>query len=216
MKKLFCSLAVLTALAITGTARAQFTPGVTLDYQPVDALSVAALEQTVYLGIAGPYAAFAPASGVLGFDDYASTAANATFNLVRFQFVGGVRFSGNVAPINRALQFEFYDPDANLVNTFAVAFPASGDFIWTITFGTLLQVPSDGFVQARTLGNSTGRWFLTSSRPVVGSNSFAVGGFGGIYNHAFGMVASVPEPGSVALLLSMTTLGIGLVARRRR
>ncbi|MDW8209077.1 MAG: PEP-CTERM sorting domain-containing protein [Chloroherpetonaceae bacterium] len=216
MKKLFCSFAVLTALAITGTARAQFFPGVTLEYQSVDALSVAALDQTVYLGIAGPYAAFAPASGVLGFDDYDSIAPTPTFNLTRFQFVGGVRFSGNVAPLNRALQFEFYDSGANLINTFVVAFPTSGDFIWTITFGTLLSVPSDGFVQARTLGNSTGRWFLTTSPPVVGSNNFSVGGFGGIYNHAFGMVASVPEPGPIALLMSIATLGIGLAARRRR
>lgn len=218
MRNLFSSIAVVAGLSLSVMAQAQLTPGLTVEYSPLDSVYAEAIQKTVYNGIAGPYAAFAPASGVLGVDDYASIAPPSLFNLAKFQFIGGVRFTGAPAAINRALQFEFYDSNQVFVKSFSVALPSSGDFNWTITIGNpaAMQVPNAGFVQARTLGTSTGRWFLTPTLPTVGSNSLAVGGAGGQYNHAFAMVSSVPEPGSVAMMVGFLTAGAGMLARRRR
>lgn len=216
MKKLLSSVSAVLGLFLSLSASAQLTPGITLERAPLGGIRPEALLTTVYNGIAGPYAAFAVGTGVLGFDNYTSIAPPPIFNLTTFQFVGGVTFTGAPAPIDRALRFDFFDADTNPLSSFSVALPSSGDFIWTINLNTPISVASTGFVQATTLGTSQGRWFLTTSPPTVGSNSFSVGGFPPTHNHAFAMVSIVPEPGSAALMLGFLSAGAGFLVRRRR
>jgi hypothetical protein len=167
----------------------------------------------VYTGQAGPYSAFAVATGVASFDDYVSTQA-APFNLAQFVFVGGVAQAGG------GMTVAFFDTAANPVSNFHITLPQAGDFIWTITLGTppdgldsTFVAPQAGFVQITVDAANTGRWFFTSTAPTVGTNDVTVGSGSQLTpqrNNAFSLV-EVPAPGSLALL----GLG-GLVARRRR
>lgn len=199
-------------LAVVGVAAAA-TADFSISREEIGSGSVGpAAISTVYSGVPGPYSAFGRAAGNAGFDDYTSTAGS-NFNMAKFVFVGGVANAGE------SMRFEFYDAAAVLVNSATLALPSGGDFIWTITFGTLpdgsdstFGVANAGFVQiVTTVG--TGRWFFTSTAPTVGANNVAVGTGAGLNpqrNNAFEIVMA-PTPGSLALL----GLG-GLAAARRR
>src|SRR5262249_40866516 len=130
----------------------------------------------VYSSIPGPYSAFN--TGIFSnFDDYTAS-PNANFRMDGFRFVGGISVSGG------SLDFIFKDTtDTTTIAAFSVAFGTNvGDFIWTITFGVngandplvngagILHIQSTGGLAA-----NAGRWFLTSTAPVPGSNSLAVG-----------------------------------------
>jgi hypothetical protein len=169
---------------------------------------------TSYTGIPGPYSAFTAATGNAGFDDYGTSITDSSFALASMRFVGGVTSIGGT------MQFRFYDSTATLFSSASVNLPSAGDFIWTITFGTLpdgsdstFQVPNNGFLELVVGANTTGRWFMTTTGPTVGTNNIAVG-TGSTLNpqryNAFELIA-VPAPASLALL----GLG-GLVATRRR
>lgn len=162
---------------------------------------------------ANGYSAFAAANGAIGFDDYTSTASGATTNLASLVFVGGVTNAGET------ISFQFFNQDGTLANDSGpLALPQGGNFIWTITFGaqpdgsdSTFQIPTAGILQL-TVGTGTGRWFLTSAAPTIGSNvtGFGAGSTTPLPYQAFSLTA-VPAPASLALL----GLG-GLVAGRRR
>jgi hypothetical protein len=168
---------------------------------------------TVYEGIPGPYSAFAAATGPAGIDDYASIESG-PFRLAQFKFVGGVTSVGGPMTV------EFLNSSSTVVNGFTAALPSAGDFIWNITLGaapdgsdSTFVVPRDGFIRLTVGANTTGRWFLTTTPPTIGSNNFTVGTGSGLSpqrNNTFALVA-VPSPGAGALL----GLG-GLFALRRR
>lgn len=169
----------------------------------------------VYNSQAGPYSAFAAAGGVIGFDDYTSTASGATTTLASLVFVGGVTNAG------QSVSFQFLNPDNTLAaDSGPLALPQGGNFIWTITFGALpdgsdstFAIPTAGILQITVGTGGTGRWFLTPTAPIVGTNNV---GFGGgstqtsPYN-AFSLNA-VPAPASLALM----GLGGLVIGRRRR
>lgn len=170
---------------------------------------------SVYDSIPGPYSAFGRAAGQAGIDDYGTAVTDPTMLLAQFKFVGGVNTAG------QGLRVNFYDSTNTLSNFFTATLPSGGDFIWTITLGlqpdgsdSTFAVPNNGSVEIVINADSTGRWFLTSTAPSVGTNDITVGTGGGLnpqlYN-AFGLVA-VPAPASLALL------GVGglLASRRRR
>lgn len=167
--------------------------------------------ETVYDSIPGPYNAFAVAGGVLGADDYESTVTDPTMVLGQFQFVGGVTTAGQSVRVN------FFDSDQVLANFFTVVLSTGGSTsIWTISLGanggldSTFVVPSTGFVQVVAEGGATGRFWLTTTAPSIGSNDITFGGAPNTHYHAFGMLA-VPAPASAALI------GLaGLAAARRR
>ncbi|HYE60622.1 MAG TPA: hypothetical protein VD997_01380 [Phycisphaerales bacterium] len=212
-------LMVLALMGAAGSAMAYDVPasqvrGVSLD-QLVGGGSYDARVAPVYSGIPGPYSAFAAATGAAGFDDYTSTVTGGAFTIASLRFVGGV------AQANGTMRINFYNPDATLATFANITLPSAGDFIWTITFGTLpdgsdsaFVVPSAGFMEMVVGAGFTGRWFFTTTAPTVGSNNIAVG-TGSTLNpqrrSAFELNA-VPSPASLALL------GVGglMVTRRRR
>lgn len=165
-------------------------------------------------GAAG-YSAFAAASGNIGFDDYTSIAGGATTTLASLVFVGGVTSAG------QTVDFQFFNPDSTLAaDSGPLALPQGGNFIWTITFGALpdgsdstFQIPTAGILQINVGTGGTGRWFLTSAAPSIGSNDPTFGGASAtpVPFNAFSLNA-VPAPASIALM----GLGGLVVARRRR
>ncbi len=206
------TLSALVLCAFAGSASA-----VTLTWAPIDGeLAPAVAPSTYYTGIPGPYSAFAAASGLVGFDDYQSTASGPLMGLSTLRFVGGVTTAGQQA------RFNFYNGDGTpIAQTAFLAFPQGGDFIWNINFGTAALnnedtqffVPTSGFMEMQVAAGSTGRWFFTTTAPTVGTNNVAVG-TGGTLNpprrNAFELNA-IPTPGAAALL------GFGgLAAFRRR
>ncbi len=195
--KLVSALA-LAALAGVASANIVATPA------PLDSEAGYVDRNTVvYSAIAGPYAGFAAAPGSLGFDDYSSTMAGPVEQLQALRFVGGVTAVGGT------LQFDIYTSSTVLVNSFTVSLPQAGTFIWTIT-GLSGDLPKDGIMQISAINGASGRWFLSSTAPSVGTQSSTFGGAnGGALSHRFEF--TTPTPGALALL----GLG-GLVASRRR
>ncbi|MFA6045849.1 MAG: PEP-CTERM sorting domain-containing protein [Phycisphaerales bacterium] len=173
----------------------------------------------VYTGQAGPYSAFAAATGAIGFDDYGATTGDSSTVLASLVFVGGVSVAGDT------IDLQFYTPSGNLFNSTALALPQAGNFIWTITFGaqpdgsdSTFVVPTNGILQlvaSSTSGTTagTGRWFLTGTAPVLGTNNaaFGAGSATPVPYQAFSLNA-VPTPASLALM----GLGGLVIGRRRR
>jgi hypothetical protein len=168
----------------------------------------------VYDSLAGPFSSFGANTGMVGYDDYGTAVSDNSMPLAQFKFVGGVTNA------NEQATFNFYTTSHTLVNTFSVAFPQGGAFTWTVTFGTLpdggdstFMVPNNGFVEMVVASNATGRFFMTTTSPSVGTNDLLVGSPAerGLERYqAFGLIVA-PAPGSLGLL----ALG-GLAASRRR
>jgi hypothetical protein len=163
-------------------------------------------DPTWYSAITGPYNAFASATGNVGFDDY-GTAATDDIEVTSWRFVGGVEEVGGT------MSFQFFDSDSQFVDSFGVALPQAGAFIWTITISSGLTIPANGIVQAVVGEDFTGRWFLSATEPEIGTNDNTFGGAnGGALSHRFEINGIlIPTPGAMAVL------GLaGLAATRRR
>lgn len=173
---------------------------------------------TVYSSLTGGYASFAAAAGNVGFDDYTTSNASDLFvTVAQFKFVGGVQTVGGIATFN------FFDSTGTqLMNSFGIAFPQAGAFIWTITLGALpdgsdstFSIPTNGIVQMQVDAATTGRFFLTATgnpAPLVGANDPAFGAGAALQRNQAFSIEAVPTPGALALV------GVGglLAARRRR
>lgn len=212
MKKLLC-VALLAGSALSSSAF-----GISVSAQPLEGGGYIDRTATVYSSLTGGYAAFAAATGPIGFDDYqTSNLADNVTTLAQFKFVGGVSTVGGI------LTMQFFDnsgPTPTLFSSFNVALPQAGNFIWTITLGALpdgsdstFVIPTNGVTQMIADSATTGRFYLTSAATpaAVGFNSPTFGSGAALdRNQAFELV-SVPTPSALALL----GLG-GLVATRRR
>lgn len=149
------------------------------------------------------------ATEAIGFDDYTSIASDTT-QITEFRFVGGVAQESGVMFV------DFFDSSGTFVDGFGIQLAMAGNFVYTITVNTEVDVASAGLVQISLdddglFGDNvqtTGQWFLTAEAATIGANG-PDGGATGL-NHAFELT-TVPAPGAVALL----GLG-GLVAGRRR
>lgn len=166
---------------------------------------------TVYSNMdPGPtgYVAGAPASGYIGYEDYTPIAAmTMTEELQEFKFVGGVANAGEVA------FFDFYDAADNLVDSFGIQFSQGGNFIYTITIGSVVNVPAGGEVwmwvdDGSVLTPSTGQWFAGDAGPTIGGPDDPLEGTFAGYVQNFEI--TVPEPASL-LLFGLA----GLFIRRR-
>ncbi|MFZ4572996.1 MAG: hypothetical protein ACOYN0_01280 [Phycisphaerales bacterium] len=156
----------------------------------------------IFSAMPGPFAAFPAATGSIGFDDYDSILPGGYDVLTDFKFVGGVTTIGG------RLDFNFYHPDGTLISNFFVTLPQAGNFIWTINNINII-IPTDGIVEAVAAADTTGRWYLSTTAPTLGTQNAAFGGAGGGNSHRFEL--QVPAPGAAALM------GLaGLVAGRRR
>lgn len=174
----------------------------------------------MFAAMDGPYAAFAAAGGVLGFDDYVAVAppgdGDGWSPLQEFGFIGGVTTAG------MSLQVQFYDSTEAFITSFNITLPTGGsNQIWTITptmpATLFFNIPNSGFVQIVAADGSTGRWWLSTTEPAVGTQSDLVGGNagpGGVppasHSHRFRL--DVPEPGTLSLLV----IGSIALLRRRR
>ena len=167
---------------------------------------------TVFSAMAGPFAAFSAATGNAGFDDYVSTYTDSPYMLLNtFRFVGGVTTVGG------GMTFNFYNADLTLHDAFSVALPSAGDFIWTISLESAagakdsdFGIPAAGYLEVIIDANTTGRWFLSTSLPTIGTESRAPNQ-GSLETHSHRFELNIPAPGASVLL----GLG-GLVALRRR
>ena len=163
-----------------------------------------------YNAVPGPYAALPNGDGLRGFNYYETSNPGGTM------FLGEMRFVGGTDTIGGGVTFNFYDwagvvgEIGDLVNSFSVALPSAGGFIWTITLGEGFVIPTLGYVE---MVNGTGglsRWFATETAPTVGTS------FGSPFeanpSQAFALIEGVPAPGAIALLGMAGLLG----SRRRR
>lgn len=158
--------------------------------------------------MAGPYAALPAGTGLRGFNYYQASGSGASMYLGAFGFVGGTNTAGG------SVTFNFYSYSGTgseygaLANTFTVALPQAGDFLWTIDLDPGFEIPTLGFVEMVNGTGGSSRWFLTSTAPSVGTS------FGSPYAsypaQSFQMIEGVPAPGALALL------GMAGLARSRR
>ena len=206
MSKLFSLVAVAGMASVASAA--------IVTAQPMDGTPFGERDTPVFQSMSGSYAAFAAASGTIGFDDYVTTESGPTFLLSKLVFVGGVTNAGD------SLTFNFYDTANVLAASSNVTLPTGGNFIWTITFGLLpsgddstFAVPSAGTMEIVATAPTTGRWYLNSAGyiPTVGSESTGFGAGSTLGRNQAFQLNAVPTPGAAALL----GLG-GLVATRRR
>lgn len=164
------------------------------------------LDPSYYSAIAGPYTAFDAATGNIGFDDYNSIAED-DFVLTSFRFVGGVAEAGGT------MSFQFFDANEDFADSFGIALPQAGNFIWTITINSEVIVPANGLIQAVVGDDFTGQWFLSVTDPDIGTNDLAIGGNETDASHRFELNGvPVPTPGALAVLGMAGLAGV----RRRR
>lgn len=208
--------AAATAISASADLTGNPTPweGGELEVRHVGSSSTFAPGDTLFNAEAGPYAALPAGSGLRGWTAYQTTASPGadSFFLGQFIFVGGVDTAG------ASIGFDFYQWDDTTgtpgayVDTFTVALPTAGDFIWTITLDPGFAIPTLGYVEMNIAEDAggLGRWFLTSTAPIVGT-TIASFGTPTYASQAFRMVEGVPAPGAIALL------GVaGLAGSRRR
>ncbi len=199
------TLSALATLVIVGSANA----AITLSFAEIgDATGnqggvAGATDTVVYSGIPGPYAAFA-ANAYLGAANYSSIMANDA------EIVTGLRFVGGVTTANTSLAFNFYDSSEVLISSFTLTLAQSGNYIWSVSLDAAdgILAANTGWLEITGVDGATGKWFLTTTAPTIGSQVPVTGA----YMHAFELTTNgVPAPGAVALL------GLaGLVSRRRR
>jgi hypothetical protein len=222
------------------------TPGITITKTPLSevgrgalgvpyatATSVYGWDDNTFSSGSGFLAAPA-AGGVLGAEDYGTTLSPSgppngspttdfsTFTMTGFQFVGGVDTSSG------ALFFDFFYNNVTTANSFGIAFPSAGNYLWTITFGsTGFIAPTEGFMQVTANTNPNiatptgGQWFLSDAgaNPVFGWNDSAFSA--GSHDYGSGSVpvgymfalGQLPSPGAAGL---MGLAGLVGVSRRRR
>lgn len=149
---------------------------------------------------------------VAGVADYFS-AATSNISMEQFKFVGGVDVVGGV------MFFDFFDVTGAYVDGFGVQLSSAGNFIWTITLGTPMNIASGGYVQASVDDEDlAGVGSFAASQWFLGNNGATIGDAGAPeaspdFNYNFEIIGvAVPTPGSLALL------GLGGLAtvRRRR
>lgn len=200
---------VVLALGLAAGTASAAQPWI-MGFEPLsagDLPQTRASNSVVFSAIPSPYAAFAAATGVLGFEDYTSTLGAGTGYLQSMRFVGGLTTAGT-------MRMEFYDTTATLINSFTVNLP-SGNSIWNIGLESAANakdstflIPGSGFIQIVALGGALGQFYLGTGAPTVGTSSLALGD---TTTHTHRFELTVPAPSSLALL----GLG-GLVAARRR
>ncbi|MEM9373044.1 MAG: hypothetical protein AAGA55_05315 [Planctomycetota bacterium] len=147
----------------------------------------------------------------IGFDDYTSIASGTT-QITEFRFVGGVAQAGGVMFV------DFFDSSGAALDGFGIQLADAGNFIYTITVSTAVDVADVGFVQISLDDDglfadgvqTTGQWFLSAEAATIGANGPDGGASAGALNHNFELT-TVPAPSAAALL----GLG-GLIAGRRR
>src|SRR5690606_4954947 len=112
-------------------------------------------------------------------------------------------FAGGVTTAGQQLRVNFYNTSNTLVNFFTVNLQLGGsNQIWTITLGitsdgsdSIFEIPSAGRVEIVAQGGATGRFWLTTTAPTIGSNDISWGGVPDSHYHVFGMRAvEVPAP----------------------
>lgn len=221
------TMIVAAGLAVASSASADLTGAThsnllspeiySITATPIGSPDLAGVLGTAYsnMNAGAGFQAFAPGGGAIGFDDYDSIATGGTIDVQSYRFVGGVNVAGGV------MFFEFFDNSSAFVDSFGVALPQAGNFIWTITINTFpggVVVPDAGIHQVVTddLGQfgpaALGQWFLSDANPTVGTSNPAIGGAAGGFSHKFELNGEfVPAPATAALM----GLG-GLVAARRR
>jgi hypothetical protein len=212
---------IVAAVGCAASAYAVEIPADQVSWRPMEGTPGYAGRQNtvpVFSAIPGPYAGFAAAAGLLGFDDYDSIVADPTFLLGEFTFVGGVATAGTI-------RVEFLDSQNVVANQFTVNLPA-GNNIWTIGLAadpkdSTFLVPSFGVVRITSIASSTGapastgQWFLSTTVPSIGTQlttfGSTAGGGSAAFSHRFEL-QQVPTPGALALV----GMGGMLMARRRR
>jgi len=176
----------------------------------------------------GGYAAFSPAAGPVGFDDYVTT-LGAPFSPSTFKFVGQVTANGPVAGFpaggGGVAFFTFFNTAASAITSIGVRFPIGDGLGHLWTLGPIAPgfftspVPNAGFIQMYVdpgffTASHGAFWLTTPDAVVVGGNNPAVGGAstsgGAFFVHAFELDA-VPDPATLSLL----GLGSLFLARRR-
>lgn len=221
------TMIVAAGLAMASSASADLTGAThsnilspefyTLTATPIGAPDLAGVLGTAYsnMDAGAGFQAFPVGGPSLGFDDYDSIATGGTIDVQSYRFVGGVNVAGGV------MFFEFFDSTSTFVDSFGVALPQAGNFIWTITINTFpggVVIPDAGIHQVVTddvgaFGPAAlGQWFLSDANPTIGTSNPAIGGAAGGFSHKFEINGEfVPAPATAALM----GLG-GLVAARRR
>jgi MYXO-CTERM domain-containing protein len=170
--------------------------------------SAAAEGDVRYNAVPGPYAALPAGDGQRGFNFYQASGTGSSMYLGQFQFVGGTNTAGG------SVTFNFYSYSGSgpefgpLANSFSVALPQAGNFIWTITIDPGFEIPTLGRVEMVNGTGGLGTWFLTSTAPAVGTSFGSP--FAAYPSQAFALIEGVPAPGALALL------GMAGLARSRR
>jgi len=179
-----------------------------------------------------------PGSAVVGFNDYQFASNPGPFGTPLTNAVAGLetmRFVGGSVAAGGKMDFVFLQNDSSTATAFTITFANAGNFIYTLTIGTIpggVYIPVEGLYYAQRNAGSTsqvrqfyGGSSAATAAPTVGAQS--VGGFSppstdfvftsATYNGGAPTPISerfelnVPAPGAAALM------GLaGLVGLRRR
>jgi len=173
------------------------------------------------------YVAFGLTTGQIALEDYVmdtSSFSPGTLDMDIMRFVGGVDTA------NTILDFNFYgtaDGTGPVASSFAVQLGSAGDFIWTVTLGTPLAIPTSGsmeviFDDTRPENAAGGGRIFISQEPALAKgsspgNPFGIPGSGPNgepRDFAFELqTTSIPEPATAALI---GLFGFGLILSRQR
>ena len=155
------------------------------DGDGAESTAFAAAGTVLFDAMTSPLGAASSGSGPLGYDDY-----NTTLGAGTSLSVEKVTIYVTWDTIGGLVEFVFYDADLNPVGSRDVYPSAVGTYTYSLNISTPITVPDIGFMLVYANAPTTGRWWVGTDAPAVGSEDRSAGTAAPNYSYRFALTGT--------------------------